>query len=137
MSSLTAELRKKFRTPKDALRALGLDETLLSQETNKMAKPTRFANLALLLAGTALTPMLAKDKKIDLMPIFKDVTAANWDAKAVTMALDGALKGKLRKGLAHDVTMKHVADLMEHIPGEETQDESVSEPQHKAMEAAA
>jgi hypothetical protein len=81
--------------------------------------------------------MLSKDAKLNILSIFKDVTAANWDPKAATMALDGALKGKLRKGLAHDITMKHVADLMEHIPGEETQDESVSEPQHKAMEAAA
>ncbi len=54
-----------------------------------------------------------------------------------TLALDAAVKGKLRKGIAHDITMKHVADLMEHIPGEETQDESVSEAQHNAMEAAA
>lgn len=137
MSALTAEMRKRFRSPKEALKALGLDENLLSQENNQMAKPTRFANLAMMLASAAVAPVLAKDAKVDLMPVFKDVTAKSWDAKKTTMAMDQAIKGKLKKGIAHDATMKQVADLMNHIPGEDTLDESVSEPQHKAMEAAA
>jgi hypothetical protein len=101
-----------------------------------MAKPTKFASLAIMLASTAVRPVLAKDAKVDLMPVFKDVTAKTWDPKKITLALDKALDGKLRKG-AHDATMKQIADLMEHIPGQENMDESVSEPQHKAMEAAA
>jgi hypothetical protein len=136
MSALTAALRKKFKTPREAVKALGLDESLLTQETSMATKPTKFASLAALMAGTAVKPFLAKDAKVDLMPIFAGVTAKTWDPKKITMALDKALDGKLRKG-AHDVTMKHVADLMDHIPGEKSMDESVSEPQHKAMEAAA
>lgn len=133
MSALTAALRKKFKTPREAMKALGLDESLLE---NHMAKPTKFASLAALMAGAAVQPMLAKGAKVDLMPVFAGVTSKTWDPKKITMALDKALDGKLRKG-AHDVTMKHVADLMDHIPGEKSMDESVSEPQHKAMEAAA
>ena len=135
MSALTAALRKRFKTPRDAVKALGLDESLL-QEIDQMAKPTKFAHLAALLASAAIAPALAKDAKIDLMPVFKDVTAKTWDSKKIVLAMDRALDGKLRKG-AHDATMKQIADLMEHIPGQENMDESVSEPQHKAMEAAA
>jgi hypothetical protein len=134
MSALTAAMRKKFKTPREAIKALGLDESLLQE--NQMAKPTKFANLAIMLASTAVHPVLAKDAKVDLMPIFKDATAKTWDSKKIVMAMDKALDGKLRKG-AHDATMKQIADLMEHIPGQENMDESVSEPQHKAMEAAA
>jgi uncharacterized protein len=115
-----------------------------SKETLLMAtptKPTRIANIACQLTARAVRPILAKDAKIDLMPVFKDVTSKNFNSKTIMMALDGALKGKLVK-LANDAepSMGHVAQLMDHIGGvlgEKGADESVSEEQHKAMEAAA
>jgi hypothetical protein len=130
-------LRQRFKTPQEAARALGLDEKLLSRE-NLMAKaPSKFADFAMQLTARALQPVLAKDAKIDLMPIFKDLTSKTFKAKTVKMALDSALKGKLAADA--DPTMGHVAQMLDHIEhvGSEGRDESVSEEQHKAMAAAA
>ena len=137
MTKLGAALREKFPDPKSALLALGLDASLLTTENTSMtAKPTRLAATLLALTASHIKPVLAKDAKIDLMPVFKDVTRKNFSAKKITMALDSALKGKLAK----DASMKHVADMLDALEPElreEVKDESVSEPQHKAMEAAA
>ncbi len=100
------------------------------------AKPTRLAATLLALTASHIKPVLAKDAKIDLMPIFKDVTRKNFKAKTITMALDAALKGKLAK----DANIKHVTDMLDALEPEvkeEAKDESVSDPQQKAMEAAA
>lgn len=140
-TKLTAALREKFGSPKAAMRALGLDESLisdLSTET-KMSKPTHLANTALLLTAAAIRPYLAKDAKIDLMPVFKGVTSKNFKPKEIKIALDAALKGKL---IAKDAEMGmgHAAQILDHLgsaTNPETADESVSDPQHKAMEAAA
>jgi len=136
MSALTDAMRKKFGSPKEAIKALGLDESLLaldSAEANKM--PTQFASTAALLVGTAIKPLLRKNAKVDLMPVFKDLTAADFDAGEFKGALDEALKGKTIKGadlkLAFDNFMPHVEGMAKGV------DESVSEPQHNAMEAAA
>jgi chemotaxis protein histidine kinase CheA len=130
-------LREKFKTPGDALKALGLDESLIKASTeNLMSKPTRFAANTLLLTAGYLAPLLAKDAKIDLMPIFKDVTRKSFKAKPITMALDGALKGKLAK----DADISHVAEMLDHLERakpEEGADEAASEPEKKAMEKAA
>lgn len=140
MSKILDELRRVHPEWKarDALLALGLDESLLDHPENPMtAKPTKFANLALQLTASYIKPFLAKDAKIDLMPVFKDVTSKNFDAKKVRMALDTALKGKLAKDA--DPHMGHVAQLMDHLEGAKagTADESVSEAEQKAMGAAA
>jgi hypothetical protein len=97
--------------------------------------PTQFASTAALLVGTAVRPLLKPKAKIDLMPVFKDLTADGFDAKEFRGALDEALKGKLVKGadlkLAYDNFMPHVEGMAKGG------DESVSESQHNAMEAAA
>ena len=104
-----------------------------------MAKaPTKFANTALQLTAAVVGPMLAKDQKIDLMPIFAGLTLKNFDKKKIKMALDGALKGKLAKDA--EPNMGHVASMLDHIEHmskPEVADESVSKEQHNAMEAAA
>jgi hypothetical protein len=136
MSALTEAMRKRFKTPKEAIRALGLDESLLALDSAEAVKmPTQFASTAALLVGTAIKPLLRPKAKIDLMPVFKDLTADGFDAKEFQGALDEALKGKLVKGadikLAFDNFMPHVEGMAKGV------DESVSEPQHNAMEAAA
>lgn len=140
MTALMAALRKKYRSPKDALEALGLDESLLISRENLMSKkPTRIAALATGLTARAINPLLAMDKKVDLMPIFGGVTSQNFDAKKLTASLKAALKGNT---IAQDVDIDHVTKMLDHV-GEKakeepkTSDESVSEPQHKAMMAAA
>jgi hypothetical protein len=101
------------------------------------AKPTRLANVALQLTAAAIKPFLAKDAKINLMPIFAGVTTKNFKPKEIKIALDAALKGKLAKDA--EPHMGHIGQLLDHI-GEasdpKTADESVSEEQRKAMEAA-
>lgn len=135
MSALTDAMRRKFGSPKEAIKALGLDESLLALDSAEAVKmPTQFASTAALLVGTAIRPMLKPKAKIDLMPIFKDLTADGFDAKEFQGALDAALKGKLAK----DSDPKHLAEVMHHLDGlSKGTDSSVSEPQHNAMEAAA
>jgi hypothetical protein len=140
VGKLCEALRKKYPTPLDAIHALGLDENLIARE-NLMAAttklPSKFANFAMQLTANALAPVLAKDAKIDLMPIFKDVTSKSFKAKTVKLALDSALKGKL--AVDAEAGMGHVAQMLDHIEhvSGEGRDESVSPEQHKAMEAAA
>jgi hypothetical protein len=129
-------LRAKYRSPKDAVRALGLDENILALDSAEAVKmPTQFASTAALLVGTAIRPLLKPKAKVDLMPVFKDLTADGFDAKEFQGALDEALKGKLVKG----ADLKHAYDnFMPHVAGmAKGSDESVSEEQHNAMEAAA
>jgi hypothetical protein len=137
LTNLGAALREKFKTPGDALKALGLDESLIkATPENLMSKPTRFAANALLLTAGYLAPLLAKDAKIDLMPIFKDVTRKDFKSKSITMALDSALKGKLAK----DADISHVTEMLDHLErakADEGADEAASEPEKKAMEKAA
>jgi uncharacterized protein len=140
MSTLGDELRKRFKSPREAIKALGLDEALLQQDMENLmtTKPTKFANTALHLIAASVRPLLAKDAKIDLGPIVPLLSRANFDKAKVKMALDSALKGKLAKDA--EPNMGHVATMLDHIGSmakPETADESVSEPQHKAMEAAA
>lgn len=114
----------------------GPDVVVGDSAENLMKKPSKFAGIALRLVGHAVAPVLAQDAKIDLMPIFKDVTTVNFDSKKIAKAIGDACKGKLAK----DASMKHVADMLdslEDMKKQETADESVSDPQHKAMEAAA
>ena len=166
MTKLADALREKFSTPSEALAALGLDENILAEDADTlktarrararsrvkiatdsadgakekaMTKPTRFAYHALQMVVPAIQPLLAKDAKINLMPVFRDLTTKNFKAKRVKLALDAALRGKLAQDA--EPHMGHVAALLDHIEhtvGEpETLDESVSEAQHGAMGAAA
>ena len=137
MATLRDELKRKFGTPQAVLKRLGIDEALLKEQ--QMAKaPTKFANTALQLTAAVVGPLLAKDKKIDLMPIFKDLTLKNFDKKKIKIALDSALKGNIAKDA--EPNMGHVASMLDHIEHmtkPEVADESVSKEQHNAMEAAA
>lgn len=138
MSALREKLREKFRNPQEVMSALGLDAALLRKDPTMPAKPTKFASTALQLVAHALQPILAKDAKVDLMPIFSGLTRQNFDKAKVKMALDGALKGKLAGDA--EPNMGHVASMLDHIEHmskPEVADESVSQAQHGAMGAAA
>ena len=84
MGKLKDELRKKYRTPREALLALGLDEKLL--DVSRLAfdgakhmtkKPTCIEYLAVTRTATALNPLLAMDKKVEYGPIFAGLTTKN------------------------------------------------------------
>jgi hypothetical protein len=143
VGKLKDALRKKYRTPREALRALGLDEKLL--DVKRLAfdganmKPTRLEFLITTRAARAINPLLAKDAKIEMGPIFKGLTTKNLKERKAKIVTDiaAAIKGKT---IAKDASIEHVAhmlDQLEHVDEPKSLDESVSEPQHKAMEAAA
>lgn len=122
----------------------GPDVVVGDSKENLMAKPTRLAALTLGLTAAAIAPLLAHDAKIELpKSLFADITSKNFkDKKAALLAgVADAAKGKLRTGLAMDASMASVGKVMDEIGSlietEKGVDESVSEPQHKAMEAAA
>lgn len=104
---------------------------------NLQMKSTRIAALTLSVTGAYVSPLLAMDATLP-KALFSDITTKNFDARkaALLSGVATAVKGKLRKGMAFDETM--LKKLLDEV-GETSKgaDESVSEPQHKAMEAAA
>ena len=101
--------------------------------------PNRLQFLAITRTAAALNPLLAMDAAVDYAPLFKGVTTKNLKAKSKQIVADAKklLKGKT---IAKDAPMEHFAELLHHlerVPDQAQLDESVSEPQHKAMEAAA
>jgi DNA-directed RNA polymerase subunit delta len=141
MSKLVEALRAKYGTPQAAIRALGLDEALLSGSSRErqMTKPSKFAATALQLIAPAIKPLLARDASVNLVPIFKGVTASNFNKRKIAMALDSALKGKLAED-AEGPQMKHVAQMLDHIEhmtDPEVGDEAVDPEEEKKMKEAA
>ena len=114
-------------------------EPAARDSSQEIAMPTRLEFLALTRTARAVNPMLAFDAKVEYAPIFKGLTTKNLkQRKPVIMdELKKALKGKT---IAKDANVEHLAhmlDQFEHVTEPKSLDESVSEPQHKAMEAAA
>lgn len=154
MSKLISALREKYRTPEEALAALGLDADLLrrndlskrpvigdsaahnSKENTNMKLPTRFADLACRVSAAALLPLMARDQKFDLAPVFRDVTSKNFKAAKIRLAIDEMVKGKLSKDASTE-SMMPMLNSIEHAASPATADESVSPEQHRAMMAAA
>jgi hypothetical protein len=119
VATLGEALRKKFKNPRDALKALGLDEALLKNSTTEkstMSKPTRLAALTLGLTTAAIAPLLAMDSKVTLPKnLFNNFTTKNF-AESKAKLLAGAriaIDGKLRKGLALDASMEGLAKAID------------------------
>jgi 8-oxo-dGTP pyrophosphatase MutT (NUDIX family) len=107
-------------------------------------KPTRLEYVLLTRCARAINPLLAKDAKVEYGPIFKGLTTKNFKERKphIINGLQVAVKGRT---IAKDASLEHVANFLntfEHTPPAEkswwkSADESVSGPQHRAMEAAA
>jgi hypothetical protein len=147
LGKLGDALRKKYKTPRAALRALGLDEKLLDAAqiafdgAQTMKKPTRLEFLATTRIARAVNPLLAFDAKVEYGPLTKGLTTANFKERKpkIIAGLKTALKGKTLAG-DEGLHMGHVAKMLDHLEGrpeKDSLDESVSGPQHRAMEAAA
>lgn len=145
MTKIGDALRRKYRNPQDALRVLGLDENLLKEESGMdnaaLAKKIHAIAKRQVTVGAMvsyLKPRLAQDAKLDLAKVFDGVTGKNFrDKKPAMIAL---VKAQAKDKLAKDASIEDVGkvfDILEKHEVEEGTDESVSEPQHKAMEAAA
>ena len=144
MTKLGEALRKKYKTPKDALLALGLDESLLGEsapnrassglqmENLIMKKNVKLSRTAIMAKGAlavVLQPRLAQDAKIDLNPLVSGVTPGNWGASKVKML------GSLRKlpekvwkdKLAMDATIEEVKKALTLLDSVMAQDDSDSD----------
>lgn len=131
MSKLGNALRDKFKSPKDALRALGLDESLIaagadvvvgdSMENFLMSKKAVMSRKALFVAGAVLgilAPKMALDAQVDISPLFAGLTAKNYNEKkpALLAGLKKALEGKL----AQDESIEDVVALLDKLGGVKT-----------------
>jgi hypothetical protein len=109
---------------------------------NLMKKSTRLGALTLMTVANSIAPVLAMDSKIELpKELFASLTSKNFKSKKdeIIKGIRLALDGKLRKGIALDASMKGLADAIDAFSdmAEGQMDESSSESQHNAMEAAA
>jgi hypothetical protein len=115
MTELANALRLKFGTPAKALKALGLDESLLRQKEHEM-RPTRFEALAIRTTARAVNPLLAFDAQVDYAPIFKGLTSKNFKERrpAILTGLKTALAGKTLAGDAA-LNLTHVGKTLDRI----------------------
>ena len=136
MTPLGKALREKFKTPREAVEALGLDAALIADSKENTMKSTRFAHAMLMTTASAIRPLLAMDQKVDLTPVFKGVAAKTFKTNkpAFITALRTATKGKL----AQDGSIEPLIELLEAIsPDDKAVDESATEAQEKAIAARA
>src|SRR5271157_434861 len=109
MGKLADALRRKFKNPQDALKALGMDsadlaglivgdskENLMIKQKPKGKIKSRQAAIGIGVLSSYLRPLIAKDSKLDLRPIFASVNAKNYSAKkpAILAALKKTVKLK-------------------------------------------
>lgn len=138
--TLKDALRAKFRTPREAIKALGLDEKLL--DVPRMAldgkAPNRLQYLLVTRAARIFNPQLATDAQVDYGALFKGVNSSNLSGRRTTILRDAQrmLRGKTIAQDASIEALAHLLDQFEHVP-KNTLDESVSEPERNAMQAAA
>ncbi len=88
MGQLADALRRKFKSPQDAMEALGLDSALITQQEPTMPQVARRSPTAILTQAAlmgALVPHLAKDAALDLGPAVKGLTAKNFKAQRPTV----------------------------------------------------
>lgn len=132
MTPLGEALRKKFKTPQEALAALGLDEGLLKtrprttgdqklkgqpMKLQTKALPSRKALLLQGAISAALVGKLAADASIDLTPVLDGVTRTTLKAKApaIKAGLSKALKGKLAQDEDLGEVVETVAELIDNL----------------------
>jgi len=151
MSKLLDAIKRKYRTPREAIEALGLDSRDLdadlmagdsansaavgkNRKESGMSIKSKAALLTCLGLASLLRPKLAQDAALDLRPILKGITADNFSGSkpAILRRLQVALKGKLAK----DASIGEVAELLDLIDshGSEGHDDDVPEPLGKSAE---
>ncbi len=119
----------------------GSDVVVGDSTENLNMKPTRLAALTLSLTAAHVAPLLAMDQKLTLdKAVFTGLTSENFQTKKpdIIAAVRKALTGKLHPKVAMDESTNGLKKLLDAL-GEtvEGTDESASEEQEAAMEAAA
>lgn len=143
MSKLSKALQQKFRTPADAIRALGLDPSVLESDESqardskdgvsdkeinmKKAKLSRQGAICIGVMASYLRPKLAQDMSVNLLPIFDGVTAKNYSQKRPQILRD--IKRACSGKLARDTSLGEVAEFLDmlqahpdQVQGEEEQE---------------
>lgn len=132
MGKLADALRRRYKTPQEAVEALGLDAALLSSDAapggdEENSMKTQLTPKAALAAGAVLgwynanksrSTGLAMDAAADLInPIFGGITSKNYSAQIpiISAAVSAAVEGKL----ANDVSIEDVTTLISALQGTE------------------
>lgn len=164
MTPLGKALRERFRSPQEALSALGLDPGLVKEgragpdvvvgdekpipkikEFISMAKKpsiTRGGAAALTALSLYLKPKLAQDAKIDLAPVLAKVTSSNFKASqpAILAGLKKAAEGKLAQDSSIEDAAEVIEALADILPEEEadlaTDEDDTDEDDDKKKEVA-
>jgi 8-oxo-dGTP pyrophosphatase MutT (NUDIX family) len=111
-------------------------DSALSERESEM-KPTRLEHAVLTRTAAAINPLLAIDAKVDYGPIIKGLTTKNIRQRKPQI-VEGVRKAIKGKTIAKDASIEHLAKMLDHFQdAPASADESVSGPQHRAMEAAA
>jgi hypothetical protein len=119
---LVAALKKRFKTPAEALQKLGLDSKLLATPANggNSERKTMFKSTvsptAILATGalrTYLAPRLAADAQIRVTPLLKGITQKNFASKIPDLV--AALQRETRGRLAQDADISDVTEMLEAI----------------------
>lgn len=141
MTKLGAALRKKYRSPREALKALGLDETLATDSSEGLQMSATKAVMARATSIAALNfylkPRIALDAKPDYAKIFYDIPCSKFGTMKSTIAqrIVEQLKPKLAKDANLDDVEKVLGMLEKHEVG--GGDATVTEEQNNEMGAAA
>jgi hypothetical protein len=107
MTALGEALRKRFRTPAEAVTALGLDAAILTQETQTVALSPQ-ALMARRVLQNYLRPRLAQDARVDYDAILSGVTEKNWNPSEIARSV----KQRVRSKLAQDADLTEIAKAL-------------------------
>src|ERR1700692_3310593 len=124
MSRLVDALKKKFKSPWEALVALGLDKSILESKTPQLAGDSKEKTMpkvklspcGLLAMGAIsqyLAPRLAQDSKVDLSPILIGVTSKNFASKKPYLVT--AIRSAVAGSLAQDADTDDVGEIISQI----------------------
>ena len=131
MSKLLEALRGKFKTPQEAVKALGLDATLVdeavingdSKEGMSMTTLTRRGAVAKGALMVYLKPRLAQDAQIDITPALNGLTRKNYADRRPKLL--STVRRLVRGKLAQDADIEDLDELLEaleNMDGEEGED---------------
>ena len=126
MSKLLDALRKKFKTPKEALDALGLDDAVLTDgdtvpqiagdSKEKTMTTVKLSPSALVAIGAMqqyLGTRLAMDSRIDLKPIFGGITAKNFAAQKPYII--AKIRAAVNGNIATDADVEDLPEMLDQI----------------------
>jgi hypothetical protein len=145
MTALIDALRRKYRTPHEAMTALGLDADLLGPRLGLDAAPGGDEEEAMAIQMTPKASVAAgmflgrfgQRLKSGAMamdaasaaslfgPIFAGITSKNFAAQMP--ALDAALRATLKGRLANDADLAEVSDLLKEIEGIQAGEDTATE----------